>query len=109
MSESALVRSVLLAYGTDPRYRLYRNNVGVARGLTRDTPIRFGLCTGSSDIIGIAAPEGRFIAIECKTGKARTTKEQLAFLRMVSDMGGISGVVRSLEDAERILGPPHHP
>lgn len=105
MSESALVRSILLAYGTHPRIRLFRNNVGVATGLNGGV-VTYGLCTGSADIIGISSPEGRFIALEAKSPGKRPTPEQMAFLNMVDRMGGIAGVVYSLKDVALLIGYP---
>lgn len=66
--------------------------------LTNARMMTFGLCVGSSDIIGIA-PCGRFLAIEVKTPKGRATKEQLRFIEAVKAAGGIAGIARSVEDA----------
>lgn len=64
--------------------------------------IRFGLCIGSSDIIGMT-PEGMFLAIEVKTKTGRATKEQLNFIERVIQQGGKAGVARSPDEALRIL------
>ena len=66
--------------------------------LTNARMMTFGLCVGSSDIIGIA-PDGRFLAVEVKTPKGRPTKEQLRFIDAVRNAGGIAGIARSVEDA----------
>jgi len=57
-----------------------------------------GLCKGGSDIIGIA-PDGRFLAIEVKTKTGRPTKEQLRFIEVVRNAGGIAGIARSPQEA----------
>tara|TARA_Y100001973_G_scaffold105035_2_gene176730 strand:- start:2839 stop:3162 length:324 start_codon:yes stop_codon:yes gene_type:complete len=62
----------------------------------------FGLCVGSSDIIGIT-PEGRFLAVEVKTAKGKPTKEQLNFIEQVRKAGGIAGIARSPQDALDLL------
>lgn len=61
-----------------------------------------GLCRGSSDLIGITS-QGKFFAIEVKTPKGRTSKEQEAFISRVKEQGGIAGVARSPQDALDLL------
>ena len=50
---------------------VWRNNTGGLRDSTGRL-IKFGLCVGSSDIIGIA-PDGLFLAVECKTETGKAT------------------------------------
>ena len=71
--------------------------------LTDAHMIRFGLATGSSDIVGVA-PDGRFLAIEVKTTNGRATKEQLRFIEAVRNAGGIAGIARSTQDALELIG-----
>lgn len=66
--------------------------------LTDARMMTFGLCVGSSDIVGIA-PDGRFLAIEVKTPAGRPTKEQLRFIEAVRNAGGIAGIARSVDEA----------
>lgn len=61
-----------------------------------------GLCKGGADIIGIA-PGGRFLAVEVKTDKGRTTPEQDRFLEAVRNAGGIACVARSPAEALSLL------
>jgi hypothetical protein len=61
-----------------------------------------GLCKGSSDLIGLTS-QGIFFAIEVKTPKGRTSKEQDAFIKRVREQGGIAGVARSPQDALDLL------
>lgn len=66
--------------------------------LAQCRPVHFGLCKGSADVLGIA-PGGKFLAVEVKTPKGRTTQEQENFLLAVNRAGGIGFVARSAEDA----------
>jgi Holliday junction resolvase len=70
--------------------------------LTDARMIRFGLCVGSSDLIGLT-PEGTFLAIEVKTATGKATKEQLNFIEQVRKQGGKAGIARSAKDALGIL------
>lgn len=90
---------------------VWRNNVGVAN--IKGARVRFGLCPGSSDLIGIRplliTPEhvgtvvGQFVAWEVKSSDGRTTKEQEMFLKIIGSNGGVAAVVRSVADAEGSL------
>ena len=93
--------------------RIWRNNTGVLFDRA-GRPVRFGLCNGSSDLIGLRSivigPEhvGKrlavFAAIEVKAATGRVTEEQKAFLSVINDMGGLAGVARSVGDAGEVLG-----
>ena len=107
----ASVLSLILRLGRGAT-RLFRNNVGVF--LTEDgRRVSTGLCPGSSDVIGWQSIEitpemvGRrvavFVAIEAKSPTGRPTREQMAFVAAVRAAGGIAGVCRSSEDAEKLL------
>ena len=52
---------------------------------------------GTADITGIA-PDGRFVAVECKVGKNKPTELQAAYLEEVRKRGGIARVAYSLDD-----------
>lgn len=104
MSETAIVREAILKGSGEGR--LFRNNVGVLKDHLGHR-IRYGLCNGSSDIIGwtpvVVTPEmvGRrlaiFTAYECKE-EARLTAEQQAFLTIVQAAGGLGAVIHGLDD-----------
>ena len=82
---------------------VFRNNVGVLPD--RDgRPIRYGLGTGSSDLIGICA-DGTFLAIEVKTATGRVSPAQEAFIAAVRRQGGRAGVARCPDDALHIARP----
>jgi hypothetical protein len=111
MSEQELQQCIRLELGRGP-VRLWRNNVGALRD-ERGRLVTYGLCKGSSDLIGLSqvviGPEhlgqslALFTALEVKTGRGRLSAEQEKFLRLVQQLGGRGGVVRSLEDARRLV------
>ncbi len=112
MSEQELQQRIRLELGRGP-VRLWRNNVGALRD-ERGRLVTYGLCKGSSDLIGLRqlliTPEhvGRcvavFTAIEVKTPAGRVSEEQRRFLQQVEQLGGLAGVARSLQEAEQLLG-----
>lgn len=79
---------------------VWRNNVGKLQD-KNGRWVTYGLCVGSSDLIGIY--KGRFLAMEVKQPKKHPTPEQKNFLRVVQEVGGIAGVVRSAEDVKKLL------
>ena len=121
MTEKSAQNETLLALGSRPDMRVWRQNTGVGwvgdsyvwRGrtliITNARPFHAGLCTGSSDIIGIqrlAITEamvgrevGRFCAVEMKSERGRPTKEQRTFMQCIATFGGLSGIARSAADA----------
>jgi len=68
----------------------YRNNTGSRGG------VRYGLCKGSADIIGIF--HGRFLAIEVKKPKEHPTPEQREFLNLVNEKGGVAFYACSVKE-----------
>ncbi len=79
----------------------FRNNTGVLKD-RHGRAVRFGLCVGSSDVIGIM-PDGRFLAIEVKCEGKHPTDRQRYFLKMVQGAGGVSGVAHSVQEALEIV------
>lgn len=101
MTEADLMRSIMLALSGDGHF-VARANVGLF--FTKDgRPIRSGLPTGFSDIFGNRLGDARAFYLEVKTPAGRATAEQLAFLRAMATRGAIAGVVRSIEDAQKLL------
>ena len=98
MNESTIMRKIQLALAKHG-VRLFRNNVGTLQDKD-GRYIKFGLCVGSSDLIGYTAT-GRFIAVEVKVPGKQATPEQQAFLDAVVTCGGIGFVAHSEEEAER--------
>jgi hypothetical protein len=108
--ELAVQNAIRLEHGTGPA-RLWRNNTGALKD-AQGRLVRYGLCPGSSDLIGLRTititPDmvgqtlAVFTAIEVKD-RGRPTPEQLAFIAMVQQAGGLAGVARSTDDARAIL------
>jgi len=73
----------------DPTRKIWRRHVGMK---------------GMSDIIGIAKPSGKWIAIEVKRPKMKPTDDQQAFLNMINDFGGLGFCAHSLEECEVAIG-----
>jgi hypothetical protein len=105
MTEAELMRRIQHR-NSHSDIRLFRNNVGLA--MTPDgSPIRYGLCTGSSDLVGwktvIITPDmvgkklAQFVAIEVKT-TTKLSPEQAKFLEQVNKMGGIGKVLYSEDE-----------
>ena len=99
-SEANILNDCMIAL-SQAGARVFRNNTGVLKDKT-GRPVKFGLCKGGSDIIGIC-PDGKFLAVECKTEKGRATDHQLRFIEIVRQMGGRAGIARRADDAVRIL------
>lgn len=103
VTESEIQHAIRIALGRLPDVRVFRNNVGVAD--VRGAKIRFGLCKGSSDLIGFIRLEingvktARFMALEIKTATGKATEEQVLFMAMVRGFGGFACIVRSVEEA----------
>ena len=82
--------------------------------ITEPRPFSTGLPPGFSDLFGITrvviTPDmvgqtvAVFTALETKTTKGKASEKQDAFIKAVNDNGGRAGVVRSIEDALRIIG-----
>ncbi len=107
MRETVLQQNIRLGISA-PNVRIFRNNVGMING------VQFGLCVGSSDLIGFQSvtvtPEmvgqkvAIFTALEVKTTKGRVSEVQQNFIDVVNRFGGIAGVVRSIDDAKKLVG-----
>ena len=97
MKENEIQNLIRVAVGQLPDVTIWRNESGVAEHMGRY--VRYGLQKGSADIIGILSPGGRFLALEVKTPRGRTSKEQDLFLKLVRRRGGFACVVRSVDEA----------
>ena len=98
-SESHILNACLIALST-AGCLAWRTNTGSLPDRS-GRPIRFGLCVGSSDIIGIA-PDGVFVAVECKAAIGQPTDAQVKFLAAVRRQGGRAGIARSGAEAVAI-------
>ena len=100
MKESDIQRLIMLAL-SEAGCLIFRNNVGTLKN-SAGIPIKFGLCVGSSDLIGLT-PTGQFLAVEIKTPTGKATPEQLRFIEAVRARGGIAGIARSPAEALALL------
>jgi len=127
--EARIQREIMLAL-SQAGCLVWRNNTGQAwQGkvihqsgdqvtLSGARRINFGLCKGSSDLIGakkitvtpdmVGKEIGVFLAPEVKTPQGRITQEQQNFIVAVNRAGGIGFVARSAEDALTQLGERLH-
>jgi len=79
---------------------VFRNNTGML--YNKDgTPVYYGLCRGSSDIIGWY--HGRFLAIEVKPPGKKPTQRQQNFTDAVNRDGGIAGWVTDPDQIHHLL------
>ena len=91
--------------------RLFRNNTGALLDM-QGRLVKFGLCKGSSDLIGFRSititPDmvgqkiAVFSAIEVKD-KGKATVEQKNFINIINNAGGYAGVAKNVNDAKKIL------
>jgi hypothetical protein len=95
-----LVKRVLLACGSTPHARVWRNDTGLAYTIDR-TPFRYGT-PGAPDILGILCT-GHLIGFEVKTGKAVQNQDQIRFQCMILTFKGFYFVVRSEFEARALL------
>ena len=123
MTEPPLLRKLLIS-ATDPDVRLWRNvssqcwvgrfvlkatevrRVTLAPGdvvLRGGVSIRAGLCEGSSDLVGIVGPHGRFVGAEVKTKGVVIEDHQRRWLEVVRELGGVAGEVRTESDLKALI------
>ena len=99
--------------------KLWRNNIGVCFQAPKQhrhlaTPVRYGLCNGSSDLIGytvvnitpdmVGEQIAVFTAIEVKTLRGKASDLQHNFIEQVKRDGGRAGLARSVTEAKEIIG-----
>jgi hypothetical protein len=101
MNEAALMRMIMLALSDDGHY-VARANVGTFYTID-GRPVRTGLPVGFSDLFGHRASDARAFYLEVKTRTGRPTREQLAFLAAMQARGAIAAVVRSVDEARKLL------
>lgn len=102
MRETSILQRVQLD-ASRRGYRLFRNNVGQLLD-ARGVPVRYGLCPGSSDLIGwrelVITPDmvghtvAQFCAVEVKTATGKPTPQQMQFLESVAQAGGVAVIAR---------------
>ncbi len=102
--ETSILQRVRLILGGIPGLKIFRNNVGKLEDRFGRWVI-FGLCPGSSDLIGwrsiivtpemVGKPVAVFVAIEIKVPGGRRAPDQKAFIAAVQQAGGIAGFADS--------------
>lgn len=124
-TEAEIQSDIRRAVGLLPHTRLFRNNRGKAWmgkvisrqdglvTLTNARHVEFGLTNGASDLIGLTqiqvTPEwvGRVLAVftagEVKRRGERVPEHQQQFVDFVRAFGGLADVVRSPDDALRLV------
>jgi hypothetical protein len=110
-SEQSIQQQIRLACSKGDT-RLFRNNTGTLRD-QYGRPVTFGLCKGSSDLIGwhtiritpdmVGQQVAVFTSIEVKAAKGRLKPEQKQWIEAVQAAGGFAGVARSVEDVLQII------
>lgn len=90
--EQELTRAVLDALRKLPGVKAWRNNTG------RRGHIVFGE-VGSPDVMCVVAPHGTFVGIELKMPGKQATPEQAAWLARIGEVGGMTVVATTLQDA----------
>jgi hypothetical protein len=112
MKERTIQHSILDRVGGRSDIRIFRNNVGL--GFTKTgTPIRFGLHTGSADIIGwksvtitdkmVGRRMAIFVSIETKAQGRGPSPDQINWMQQVTAAGGLAGIARNCQDALEIV------
>jgi hypothetical protein len=114
-SEAQVQSAIRLALGQLPDVRVWRNSVGELPAQLsggRKTRVKFGLAVGSSDLLCIVGPRGRWLAIEVKAGdwkparsgsKFKHEQEQRDWIAIVENFGGVGGFARSVDEAMELV------
>jgi len=126
MSEKTIQTKIMLA-ASQAGATVFRNNVGNGvlgqvikqEGgqfhIVNGRRVQFGLCPGSSDLIGwrsvtvtpdmVGKSVSIFLALEVKSATGRVSEEQENFIQAVRRAGGMAGVVRSVDEAIAVCNP----
>ena len=107
-SEYAIRHDVRLVLGLDRDVVVWRTNLG-SHARPIDCDILQAVSAATSGLIGVVNATydgvrvGRFIALEIKRPDARPTKDQLAFLRLVQNQGGVAALISSPSQAVAVV------
>lgn len=93
------VKNACLRWLKDRDIYAWRNNTGMV--WSGNHPIRFGL-VGSADIIGLL-PDGRFLAVECKSKTGKQSDVQKRFQENIEQNHGVYVLAYGVEDLEEAL------
>ena len=83
-------------------YFAWRNNNGAVYDPTKKVFRANSTTKGIPDILGYRKSDGKFICCEIKAGKDKLSKEQSDFLSGVMDAGGVSFIIRGIDDIETL-------
>jgi hypothetical protein len=113
MSEAGLQQDIRLALGSHPGVKMFRNNSGAYKDPRSSRVIRYGLATGSADLIGwqtvlitpahVGQRFARFVSVEVKAPKGRVSPEQETWRAAVLKAGGIAVIARSVDDVQFLV------
>lgn len=109
MSERATLRAIELALGAEPDLLLLRNTVGVAKHFGPDgrtSTLRYGLGSGSPDLVGLLRGrdgEARWFCLEVKAKDGRISEVQEHCHDVWRSFGAFIAVVRSADQARAAL------
>jgi hypothetical protein len=100
MSEHSVQNQIMRTFGSRPDIRLWRQNTGVGFYPNKDGTLRkvkFGE-PGQADLVGLIAPNGRWLEIETKSATGTQREKQKIRQRVIESKGGIYILARSVED-----------
>lgn len=114
MSETLIQQQIRLALGKFGWVRMFRNNSGKLPDPRTGRWVEFGVGSpGGGDLIGwrtvkitpdmVGQEIAQFVSLEVKTATGRVRPEQENWKRVVLSSGGVAAIVRSAEDAVRIM------
>lgn len=92
-----VIQAQILDWLKDSGVLHWRANSGIA--FTGHRRIFLGP-DGMPDIVLLAPPNGKFVGLEVKSKNGSVRKDQVAFAKKISDVGGMYFIVRSLTDAK---------
>ena len=99
--ERVLQNQIILALSKEGCL-IWNNDTGAVKDARTGRYIRYGLCVGSSDLVGVC-PDGIAIFCEVKTPSGRASHEQRNFIAACRRNGARAGIARSVKDALRIV------
>ena len=112
MSETDILHAVMIRL-SQAGAKIFRNNQGVAV-YPDGSRVRYGIANpGGSDLIGwvpvtitpdmVGQQIAVFVAAEVKTPRGRANPKQRRFLDAVAAAGGFAAILRSEDDAARLV------
>lgn len=106
--ESVILSKIKLAVGTVGGVKVMRNQVGAAK--MKGFWVSFGLEKGSSDLVAIVAPYGRWLCLEIKRPKGSRFEEgQREWLAEMERYGAVAGAVSTVEEALALVVKARRP